>query len=176
MNLHLGCGNKILSNFINVDIRNREGVDIISDISEMNMFDENSISLIYACHVLEHFGRLEYMDVLKNWYHILESGGILRISVPDIEKVFQHYSINKDLEVLRGFLWGGQTYEQNFHYCGWDFNSLSKDLKKIGFKEVNLYDWRDTEHSNIDDYSQCYLPHMDKEYGILMSLNIEAKK
>jgi hypothetical protein len=176
MKLHLGCGDKILNGFINVDIRKSEGVDIISDISKMSMFKKNSISLIYACHVLEHFGRFEYMDTLKHWYDILESDGILRLSVPDIEKVFEHYFINKDLRTLRGFLWGGQTYDENFHYCGWDFKTLSEDLKIIGFKEVNLYEWKNTEHSDIDDYSQCYLPHMDKERGILMSLNIEAKK
>ena len=38
------------------------------------------------------------------------------------------------------------------------------------------WDWRKTDHSNIDDYSQAYLPHMNKENGLLVSLNIEAKK
>ena len=28
----------------------------------------------------------------------------------------------------------------------------------------------------IDDYSQSYYPHMDKEDGKLMSLNVEAVK
>jgi hypothetical protein len=28
----------------------------------------------------------------------------------------------------------------------------------------------------MDDYSQSYLPHMDKENGTLMSLNLEAVK
>ena len=46
----------------------------------------------------------------------------------------------------------------------------------MGFKEVYRYDWRETEHSNIDDFSQAYIPHMDKENGELMSLNIEAIK
>ena len=27
-----------------------------------------------------------------------------------------------------------------------------------------------------DDYSQSYLPHMDKENGMLMSLNLEGRK
>jgi hypothetical protein len=41
---------------------------------------------------------------------------------------------------------------------------------------VSKYDWRDTEHSELDDFSQSYLPHMDKDNGKLMSLNIEAVK
>jgi len=46
----------------------------------------------------------------------------------------------------------------------------------VGFKEVVRYDWRKTEHFYVDDYSQAYLPHMDKTNGKLMSLNVEAIK
>ncbi len=53
---------------------------------------------------------------------------------------------------------------------------MEKDLKEVGFKDIRRYDWRETEHSDIDDFSQCYLPHMDKENGMLMHLNIEAIK
>ncbi|HAI38830.1 MAG TPA: methyltransferase, partial [Maribacter sp.] len=38
------------------------------------------------------------------------------------------------------------------------------------------YDWRQTEHAKFDDHSQAYIPHMDKENGTLISLNIEAVK
>ena len=51
-----------------------------------------------------------------------------------------------------------------------------EDLKSIGFKNVIKYDWRKTEHAMFDDHSQAYIPHMDKETGILMSLNIECYK
>ena len=29
---------------------------------------------------------------------------------------------------------------------------------------------------DYDDYSQAYIPHMDKERGILISLNVEATR
>ena len=75
-----------------------------------------------------------------------------------------------------GFLYGGQTYNENYHYHTWDFNLLKKDLLEIGFSEVTRYDWRSTEHCDVDDFSQAYLPHMDKERGKLMVLNVEAVK
>ena len=31
-------------------------------------------------------------------------------------------------------------------------------------------------HIDYDDYSQAYYPHMDKDNGILISLNVEAIK
>lgn len=34
--------------------------------------------------------------------------------------------------------------------------------------------WKNTEHSQFDDYSQSYIPHMDKINGTLMSLNVEC--
>lgn len=174
--LHLGCAEKHIDGFINIDVRDLPGVDIIDNIITLNKFENESADLIYSSHVLEHTGRREYMSVLKRWFDVLKPGGILRIAVPDLESVFEHYHEHGDLEVLRGFLYGGQTYAENYHYCGWDYNTLEKDLKKIGFTIVKPYDWRTTEHSHIDDFSQCYLPHMDKESGKLMSLNIEAIK
>jgi hypothetical protein len=57
-----------------------------------------------------------------------------------------------------------------------DFTSLSTRLLEAGFKKTERYDWRNTEHANIDDYSQAYIPHMDKENGMQVSLNIEAIK
>ena len=57
-----------------------------------------------------------------------------------------------------------------------DFKTLERDLKKLNYKEIKIWNWRETEHSGVDDFSQAYLPHMDKENGIIMSLNIEATK
>lgn len=176
MKLHLGCGEKHIDGFINIDSRNLKGVDLVDDISKLESIESGSVDLIYACHVLEHFGRHKYMDVIKRWYVLLKPGGVIRISIPDFEAVCEHYNENKDVSVLRGFLYGGQNYAENYHYCTWDFKSIVKDLNSVGFKNVEKYDWRKTEHYHIDDYSQCYLPHMDKENGKLMSLNIEATK
>ena len=176
MKLHLGCGSKHIDGFINIDARELPEVDEIDDVKTLVKFDKESINLIYASHILEHITRLEYTNVLSRWYDLLKKDGILRIAVPDIEKVFEHYSINKDLRSLRGFLWGGQSYGFNYHYCGWDFKTLCEDLESVGFKDIRIYNWRETEHSHIDDFSQCYLPHMDKDNGMLMSLNIECIK
>ena len=174
--LNLGCGEKAIQGFINIDSRSLSGVDIVSDITDLSFLEDGSVSLIYASHVLEHFGRHDYMKVLSRWYELLKPQGTLRISVPDLEKICEHYVKNRDAVILRGLLYGGQTYKNNFHYCAWDYAALKEDLQKVGFKEISRYDWKNTEHASVDDYSQCYLPHLQKETGTLMSLNLEAKK
>lgn len=176
MKLNLGCGDKLLPKFVNVDIRKETGCDIIDDVGKLYKFKDNDVELIYACHVLEHFGRHEYKKVLERWFNTLKVGGILRLSVPDLGKVFEQYIKGVPLNNLIGFIYGGQTYKENYHYVGFDYNTLEKVLFDVGFKTVRYWDWRETKNSHIDDFSQAYLPHMNKENGILMSLNVEAIK
>lgn len=176
INLHLGCGDKRLENFINIDCRNSFAVDEIDDIKKLKNYKKNSVDLIYCCHVLEHFGRNEYIEVLKRWHEILKPNGILRLAVPNFEKICEHYQQHKNLPLLMGLLYGRQNYKENYHYTTFDHNCLEKDLIEVGFCQVRTWDWRETNHSHIDDYSQSYLPHMDKKNGVLMSLNIEAEK
>ena len=177
MKLHLGCGNKRIDGFINIDCRYLPSVDKVENIKFLRSFKPNTVDLIYASHVLEHISRWEYKHCLKRWFDILKPGGVARIAVPDFDKICQHYIKFKDLRMLSGLLYGGQDYFENNHFWCWDKETLSRELvDEIGFREVNQYDWRETEHSEIDDCSQAYLPHMDKDNGILMSLNVEAIK
>lgn len=176
MKLHLGCGDKHLDGFVNIDIRFLAGVDKIDNIRFLRRYSTNSIEEIYACHVLEHFSRWEYESVLRRWFDILLPGGLVKIAVPDFESIVKQYSRGTQLKDLMGLLYGGQDYEENFHYVVWDFDTLNKDLAKIGFEKIERYDWRDTSHHKVDDFSQCYLPHMNKDSGTLMSLNVKAYK
>ena len=138
--LHLGCGEKIIKGYINIDSRHLPGIDLVEDIAALPSIGENSVDLIYASHVLEHFGRRIYMDVLKKWHSVLKKEGILRISVPDFKAVCEHYIEREDLSLLRGFLYGGQDYPQNYHYCCWDFKTIKDDLEKVGFFKIEKYE------------------------------------
>lgn len=176
MKLHIGCGKRYILGFIHVDVRKFPHVDYVTSADKLDMFKDNSADLIYTCHVLEHFRRDQTENVLKEWYRVLKPGGILRIAVPDFEKLVEVYLKTKDLQLILGPLVGRQDYPENTHYIVFDYSSLSKLLEKVGFKNIRRYDWRQTTHKDYDDYSQAYIPHMDKEGGILISLNVEAEK
>jgi hypothetical protein len=114
---------------------------------------------------------------MRRWNEVLKPGGVLRISVPDLEAVFAAYFYHKDLRLLQNFLYGSQKHPYDFHYTGWDFQTMKEDLEAAGFVNVRRYDWQKTPpHNYVDDYSQAYLPHMEKIKGKLMSLNVEANK
>jgi hypothetical protein len=75
-----------------------------------------------------------------------------------------------------GPLFGRQDYLYNIHYNVFDRASLTESLLAAGFSKVEAYDWRKTEHADVDDFAQAYIPHMDKDNGVLISLNVEATK
>ena len=95
--------------------------------------------------------------------------------MPDFEKIVKQYLKNKDISELIGFLSGGQKDEYDIHYINFDINILEELLKACGFNNIERYNAVDFLGDN-DDYSKCYLPHMDVENGELMSLNIICKK
>lgn len=175
----MGCGEKYLEGYKHLDARKFSHVDYVTDdLSNLSMFEDNSVDEIYACHILEHFTRKDMDDgtILKEWYRILKKGGILRIAVPNFEAIVEEYLSSKNLELIIGLLYGGQDYEYNFHYQTFDFKRLSDLLNSVGFSEVKHYDWKDFLPSGYDDFSRAYIPHMDFENGRLMSLNVTAKK
>jgi predicted SAM-dependent methyltransferase len=176
MKLHLGCGNRFIPGFIHIDAVPYDHLDHVASIDKLGFLEDNSIELIYSCHVLEHFRRKDLSNVLAEWHRVLIPGGIIRISVPDFKSIVEIYSQTENINNVIGPLFGRQDYLYNFHYNVFDFNSLQEYLSQVGFGQVKNYDWRETEHSDIDDYSQAYFPHMDKEKGIQLSLNVEARK
>lgn len=174
--LHLGCADKIIPGFINIDFRNLQGIDVCCDVTRLSPFENDSIDLIYACHVLEHIPRPKTFNTLLEWNRVLKPGGLLRLAVPDWESTVEIFRRTVDYENLLNWIYGGREYGENVHYRQFTFSGLKTLLIEAGFKRVLRYDWRRTEHANIDDFSKAYMPHMDFENGVLMSLNIECIK
>jgi len=176
MKLHIGCGNVILPGWINLDIENLPGIYIQDDVRTLNKIADESCDIIYASHVLEHVGRHEFETVLKTWNKKLKMNGILRLAVPDFEKAVLWYMQTKQILDIVGLVSGGQKTKFDYHQMIFDRKMLTDALKKCGFGNIREWDWRKVDHGRIDDYSQSYFPHMDKEKGTLMSLNLEATK
>lgn len=183
--LHLGCGKKYIPGFIHIDLDSFPHIDYRHEISELPMFGNNSVGLIYVCHAFEYFDRQEARQVLKEWRRVLKPGGTLRLAVPDFEAIVKAYlKYKKDLDHrgILGPLYGRIEIKTKkgkkifYHKTVYDFNSLKKMLKAAGFKNIRRYDWRKTIHKNYDDFSQAYIPHLQKNKGLLISLNVEAQK
>lgn len=183
--MHLGCGKRYIPGFVHIDLADYPHIDYKSDISDLSIFEDESVDLIYCCHALEYFDKQEAQErVLPEWHRVLKRGGMLRVAVPDFEAIAEVYLKYKDLEHkgILGPLYGKMTVKTTegektiYHKTVYDFESLKKTIESAGFKNIRRYDWRQTIHKDYDDVSQAYIPHMDKEHGILISLNVEAEK
>lgn len=180
--LHLGCGKKDFGDeWIHID-----GADYphIKKHDIVNLsFEDDSVDVIYACHVLEYFDWNEAENkILKEWRRVLKPNGIIRLAVPDFMAMAKLY-INKGygLDRFIGPLYGRMKMNQQdnnyiYHRCTYDFGTLCNILERVGFKNCHRYDCFNTEHAHIHDFSQAYLPHMDYENGTCISLNVEARK
>jgi SAM-dependent methyltransferase len=177
--LHLGCGKKHIPGFFHVDIQPFPHIDHIGAVENLDFVADDTVELIYACHVLEHFGRFQIVDVLREWCRVLKPEGVLRLAVPDFAAcaaIYYEEGLKDGLSGLVVLICGGQRDPTDYHQMIFDAPLLSGLLFQAGFSGVHRWDWRKTDHAALDDYSQSHLPHLDKENGRLMSLNLEAVK
>jgi predicted SAM-dependent methyltransferase len=179
MKIHVGSGKRDFGNdWIHVD---KSDYPHIKHTDIINLpATENSVDIIYASHVFEYFDRQEAHEVLTKWKYYLKPGGIIRLAVPNFEMYAKLYNENVfTLDNCIGPMygkWSVSDKETIYHRTTYDFESLKTVLENAGLKDIKYWDWKLVEHSHIDDYSQSYYPHMNKETGVLLSLNVECKK
>tara|TARA_X000000368_G_C22880856_1_gene645225 strand:- start:342 stop:899 length:558 start_codon:yes stop_codon:yes gene_type:complete len=181
LKLHLGSGKRYLNGYVHIDISDYEHIDIKTSVSDLKEIDDNIVNEIYASHVLEYFDRDEALVVLGEWKRVLKKDGILRIAVPNLQSLFDIYKKTNDIQKILGPIFGKwkiNDSEYIYHKTIYDKESLSLLLQSAGFKDITLWDWREVfaDQPEYDDHSQAYFPHMDKENGIHVSLNLECKK
>lgn len=175
--LHLGCGNIKLSGFCNVDALQTIAADVIDDIRKLRRFPNGSAKEIYACHVLEHFGHDEVQPILRRWFEILEPGGTLRISVPDIDRIVGIYHDNpKHFETKGnspwiGLIYGGQSTPYDFHKTGFKACWLVHLLEQCGYVDCQEYPHEPHFVPGTVDASLAKEP-----FGVFFSLNMMARK
>jgi predicted SAM-dependent methyltransferase len=176
--IHLACGKRHIPGWVHVDVDDYPHLDYRHPVETLPMFPDNYADLIYNSHQVAYYDRFQVQDVLREWLRVLKPGGTLRLSTPDFEQVVQVYLRNRKLAEHLGFLYGRyQTRGGPIYYrMTYDYPTLRATLFQAGFRSVRRYDWRQTVHRDYDDYSQAYLPHLDKEKGTMMSLNVEARK
>lgn len=87
--LNLGCGEKILDGFINVDFYQKDKRILKIDLNKLPLpFNSNTFDLIYIHHTLEHV--LYPYELIMDCNRILKDGGILNITVPSFGNSLTH--------------------------------------------------------------------------------------
>ncbi len=170
--LHIG-GQEPKEGWKILDIEERPEVDIISDASSLDAIADNSVSVIYASHVLEHFQfgpENKLLHALREWHRVLQPEGQLFISVPDLRTLCwlflnSNFSVHERYEVMR-IIFGGQTNPYDLHYVGFDYEILALYLQEVGFSVIEQV----SEFNIFNDCSKI------RVLDTLISLNVIATK
>lgn len=91
--VHLGCGNNIFEDWINVDILVRDEI-LTHDLSVDLPFDDCSVDFFFSEHFFEHLTKKDGLNHLKEIYRCLKVGGVSKIVVPDLDFLVYNYSSN----------------------------------------------------------------------------------
>lgn len=109
--LNLGCGNRFHPAWVNVDLAPVAPSVLRHDLCQPLPFGDQAFVAVYHSHVLEHLPREKALPFLRECHRVLESGGILRVAVPDLEAVATLY-----LENLRGALAGDHKCRDHYEW------------------------------------------------------------
>lgn len=174
--VHIGCGKRYSPEFINIDALPWSHVHIVTDdIVSLDDFADGTVDLVYMCHVLEHIKVDNLKNVLLEMKRILKVDGVLRLSVPDLDRLIEIYNnSDQDIAAISRQLMGGQTDKYNIHYSVFNCRYLSKLLTEVGFRRIVPWDPDNCLYHNFKDKATRARKIDGKEY--LISLNLEAIK
>ena len=148
MKLNLGCGDKILDGYVNVDVapsRRGRQPDVICDLHQLK-FEDRSADEILAVHVVEHFWRWEVVGVLREWARVLKPGAPMILECPNLQSACEQFL--QDPESFAGpgaegqrtmwVFYGDPSWQDPLmvHRWGYTPRSLAKVMAEAGLVEV----------------------------------------
>lgn len=136
--LNLGCYFMHLDNFINVDVNPDCGADLVLDIRDLKKnFQPNSVSLVLASHVIEHFTKEEAKQILRDIYDILLPGGFLIVEVPNCKNLDERLAKGEiDKWTYDIFKDGCPKGVAQKHKAMYEEDSLRELLQSCGFTNL----------------------------------------
>lgn len=173
--IHLGCGDIVSPEFVNVDARPAPHVHYVCNITDLSIFRDGYADLVYACHVLEHIPHTALRNTLWEWKRILKPAGILRLSVPDFEKILEIYqSCSHDIDSIVGPLMGGHQHKYNVHHSVFNHKYLCEKLREVRFREIRQWDPDHVVNHDFKDWANSDIVIEGRAFPV--SLNLEAIK
>lgn len=168
--VNLGSGPTQSKEFINIDVVGWPTVHYVRDVTDLSLFGDETVDLLYASGLVEHLPPEKLISTLKEYRRVLKPGGIFRFSVPDFDSLIRIYQGNdNDVLVVRDQILGQKPPYDN-HYTLWNRNFAERIMGEVGFKNPRLW----TPGVPADKSSR----HIKIKTGedIYLNLNLEVEK
>jgi ubiquinone/menaquinone biosynthesis C-methylase UbiE len=102
--LNLGCGKRYHRSWTNIDFK-AIGEDVIGhNLLNGIPFEDKSFDAVYHSHVLEHFSKNDGLAFIRECFRVIRIGGVIRIAVPDLERIVLEYQLNLKRALNSDFL------------------------------------------------------------------------
>ena len=151
--LNLGCGQKFHKDWVNIDfISNNEYVVQHNLLAGIPVGD-SEVDVVYHSHVLEHFSKDDGFRFIEECFRVLNTNGIIRIAVPDLETIATEYLRNLQLAIE-----GNVTAKHNYEWIMLEF-----------------FDQTVRNESGGDMKHYLYQPNIENESYVYQRLGSEAK-
>ena len=135
--LNLGCGVFYKPGYINIDLSEKDVADEIQNVAELK-YESNTIDVIEASHIIEHFDIIRLPYILAEWFRVLKPDGVLCIETPNLLKSIVKLKTRsfESKKLTYQFLFG-IDYEGNSHKMGFTCRFLKKYLLSTGFTKIS---------------------------------------
>ena len=139
--VHLGSGDDYREGMINVDGNFARRKDLWLDLRNRLPFADQSVRLLYCCHMLEHVLPEDALRLLAEMHRVTASDGVVRIAVPSFERCLEISHGRDESKWPREFddpLSQAINYifcdgQHKYAYC---FGNLSEFATRAGFSSV----------------------------------------
>jgi predicted SAM-dependent methyltransferase len=89
--LNWGCGSHVAGGWVNSDVKDEAGVDLVADIRKGLPLAGESFDYAVSIHALPEFAYPELQPVLEELRRVLKPGGVLRLALPDLDRGIDAY-------------------------------------------------------------------------------------
>ena len=150
--LNWGCGEHPEPGWLNSDVKNVPGIDIVADVRAGLPLESDSIDYITSIHALPELPYPDLVPALRELRRVLKPGGVLRLALPDLERGIEAYrSGNRDYfhvpdEDARSL---GAKFVTQMIWYGYSRSLFVPDfveelLERAGFSRVDRCRYRET--------------------------------
>jgi predicted SAM-dependent methyltransferase len=94
--LNVGCGNTFHRAWLNLDLIAGSPEVVACDLRRGIPLPDGHCEAVYHSHVLEHLPPAEGAAMLAECYRVTRPGGIVRVVVPDLERIARDYLVALD--------------------------------------------------------------------------------
>jgi predicted SAM-dependent methyltransferase len=166
--LELGAGDRSMEGWTSVDMNDNCALNL--DLTEPIPFPDNSVSMIYSSHVLEHFKYTELIKLIEECLRILKPGGLFSASVPNARiylnayhdpdnfkpEIFCRYKpayhYNSKIDYVNYM-----AYMDGHHQYMFDEENLLEVIKRAGFRNAELRDFDEVLDLEARDFQTIYV-------------------